>query len=162
MFSNDRLAGIPLPVVIVWAVVKANWFTYTSTEGQHVSPSPLHLTHSLTLLLLLYRLFPRIYYPLTAQVYYRQHLIASYAPALTLKTNKQLRERKKASIYNIKKLGGGGRLLRLLSSIQLCCIYTVRREKKPALYYIIDILQKPLRFHGNGWESIDNFFLLYD
>ncbi|XP_045026799.1 diuretic hormone receptor isoform X6 [Daphnia magna] len=25
--------GIPLPVVIVWAVVKANWFTYTSTEG---------------------------------------------------------------------------------------------------------------------------------
>lgn len=36
-FANDHLAGIPLPVVIVWAVVKANWFTYTSTEG-HVSP----------------------------------------------------------------------------------------------------------------------------
>ncbi len=36
-FSNARLAGIPLPVVVVWAVVKANWFTYTSSEGQHVS-----------------------------------------------------------------------------------------------------------------------------
>ena len=33
------LAGIPLPVVIVWAIVKANWFTYTSNET-HVSPSP--------------------------------------------------------------------------------------------------------------------------
>ncbi|XP_046654155.1 diuretic hormone receptor-like isoform X3 [Daphnia pulicaria] len=43
-FSADKIRlriyafigwGIPLPVVIVWAVVKANWFTYTSTEGQH-------------------------------------------------------------------------------------------------------------------------------
>ncbi|KAK4023852.1 hypothetical protein OUZ56_009246 [Daphnia magna] len=41
-FSADKIRlriyaligwGIPLPVVIVWAVVKANWFTYTSTEG---------------------------------------------------------------------------------------------------------------------------------
>ncbi|XP_046437865.1 diuretic hormone receptor-like isoform X2 [Daphnia pulex] len=43
-FSADKIRlriyaligwGIPLPVVIVWVVVKANWFTYTSTEGQH-------------------------------------------------------------------------------------------------------------------------------
>ena len=33
------LAGIPLPVVIVWAIVKANWFTYTSNET-HVRRSP--------------------------------------------------------------------------------------------------------------------------
>ncbi|XP_059352129.1 diuretic hormone receptor-like isoform X3 [Daphnia carinata] len=41
-FSADKIRlriyaligwGIPLPVVIVWAVVKANWFTYTSNEG---------------------------------------------------------------------------------------------------------------------------------
>ena len=81
MFSNARLAGIPLPVVIVWAVVKANWFTYTSTEGQHVSPSPLHFT-------LAFLLPSYITVPTHRQVYYRQHLIASYA-TLTLETNKQ-------------------------------------------------------------------------
>jgi hypothetical protein len=64
MFSNARLAGIPLPVVIVWAVVKANWFTYTSTEGQHVSPSPLHFT--LVFLLSSY-IKTQHYYPLTAK-----------------------------------------------------------------------------------------------
>jgi hypothetical protein len=52
IFSNIvRLAGIPLPVVIVWVVVKANWFTYASTEGQHVSPSPLFTFTSLAFLI---------------------------------------------------------------------------------------------------------------
>ena len=72
------LAGIPLPVVIVWAIVKANWFTYTSNET-HVSPSP-----SLSFFVLfcfLFRRKPVVYNtgtPLAAN-FIGQHLIASYA-----------------------------------------------------------------------------------
>ena len=31
--TDLTFVGIPLPVVIVWAFVKANWFTYSSNEG---------------------------------------------------------------------------------------------------------------------------------
>jgi hypothetical protein len=89
VFHRSFGVGIPLPVVIVWVVVKANWFTYTFIADHHVSPSLLDF-----ILISSFCTFP--VHIATAQLAnfrqvadYRLRLIARYAALTHSKQSKQ-------------------------------------------------------------------------